>query len=288
MNEIIIKDEIENMIYEIRGKQVMLDSDLANLYNTSTGNLNRAKNRNIKRFPNDFCFQLTLDEYDYLKCQNGISKVDHRVINRNLPFVYTEQGVAMLSSVLKTEIASDICVKIIKAFVKMKTYLLNENNRINIIERKMLFYDNKLIEHDDKFEILFEQFKTKNNHIFFEGQIYDAYSLLIDILNKAKKEIIIIDNYIDKNLLDILKEINKKILIITSKINEIDLAKYNEQYNNIEIIKNNKYHDRFIIIDKETLYHSGASLKDLGKKCFGINKIEDKEILNNLLKKIKS
>ena len=172
------------------------------------------------------------------------------------------------------------------AFVKMKNYLLTENNIINNIERKMLFYDTKLIEHDDKFETLFNQFRTKNNHIFFEEEIYDAYSLLIDILSKAKDEIIIIDNYASKELFDILKDIKINIKIVTKNINDILIKKYNKQYNNIEIIYNDSFHDRFIIIDRKTLYHSGASFKDLGNKCFGINKIEDKEYLKRIITKI--
>ena len=230
-------------------------------------------------------FQLTEDELYNLNWFQSETSSDKRKHSSTMPYVFTEQGVAMLSSILRTDIAEKVSIKIMDAFVNMRKYINTKKNFLLNIENKLIQHDNKLIEHSDKFEILFEQFKTKNNHIFFEGEIYDAYSLLIDILNKAKKEIIIIDNYVGKELFDILKEINKNILIITSKINEIDLTKYNEQYKNIKIIKSNKYHDRFIIIDKETLYHSGSSFKDLGKKCFAITKIEDKEILNNLMSK---
>lgn len=135
-------------------------------------------------------------------------------------------------------------------------------------------------------EETFSNFKEKNNHLFFKGQIYDTYSLLIDIFNKSQDEIIIIDNYIDKNILDILKDISKRIIIVTNEFNNIDYKKYNEQYNNIVLKINNSFHDRFIIIDRKVLYHSGASFKDLGKKCFEISKIEEKEILNSLIKKI--
>ena len=192
----------------------------------------------------------------------------------------------MLATILKTDIATEVSIRIMDAFVKMKNYLLTENNRINNIERKMLLYDTKLIDHDDKFETLFNQFKTKNNHIFFEGQIYDAYSLLIDVLKNDKEEIIIIDNYASKELFDILKDIKVNIKIVTKNINDILIKKYNKQYNNIEIIYNDSFHDRFIIIDKKILYHSGASFKDLGNKCFGINKIEDKEYLERIINKI--
>ena len=281
MNNLMIKDEIENMIYEIRGKQVMLDSDLARLYNCKNGTktINLAVKRHIDRFPERFMFQLTNQELENLRFQSETTNY----MSRSLPYVFTEQGVAMLSTILRTDVASKVSIRIMDAFVKMKNYLLTENNRINNLERKMLFYDTKLIDHDDKFEILFNQFKTKNNHIFFEGQIYDAYSLLIDILNKSKEEIIIIDNYASKELFDILKDIKVNIKIVTKNINDILIKKYNKQYNNIEIIYNDSFHDRFIIIDRKILYHSGSSFKDLGTKCFAINKIESEDILNNLL-----
>ena len=168
----------------------------------------------------------------------------------------------------------------------MRHYIVNENKRISNLESKYIDHDIKLLEHDTKINEIFNQFKTNNNHIFFEGEIYDAYSLLIDILKKAKEEIIIIDNYAGKQLFDILKEIKINIKVVTKNIDEISYKKYNEQYENIEIINNDKFHDRFIIIDKKTLYHSGASFKDIGKKCFGINRIEDSSYLKNILLKI--
>ena len=156
------------------------------------------------------------------------------------------------------------------------------------METKLIEHDNKLLKYDNNFNKIFNMLesKEKTNNIFFEGQIYDAYSLLIDILNKAKEEIIIIDNYASKELFDILKDIKINIKIVTKNIDDILIKKYNKQYNNIEIINNDSFHDRFIIIDRKTLYHSGASFKDLGHKCFGINKIEDKHILDELLKYI--
>lgn len=196
---------------------------------------------------------------------------------RTNPHVFTEEGVAMLSSVLKTEIACTMSIKIIRAFVYIRKYILNDNK------------NNILINHEErilKLEETLNEFKEKNNHIFFEGQIYDAYSLLIEILNKSKEEIIIIDNYIDKSLLDILSKTNKKITIITNKYNNNDYNKYKEQYNNVSLVINNNFHDRFIIIDKNILYHCGASFKDLGNKCFEISKIEDKEILEDIIKRV--
>ena len=157
----------------------------------------------------------------------------------------------------------------------------------NLIEQK---YINDLVLKDSKridlLEDAFSSFKDKNNHIFFEGQIYDAYSLMLKIFDKALSSIIIIDNYIDKNILDILSKTNKKVTLVTNKYNNIDYEKYKEQYNNVTLVVNNSFHDRFIILDKKVLYHSGASFKDLGKKCFAITKIESKELLNDLIDKL--
>ena len=258
------------------------NSDLAHLYNCKNGtkDINKAVSRNINRFPDDFYFQLTEKEYKNLRFQIGTSKNNSKV--RYLPHVFTEQGVAMLSAILNTEIASTASVKIMRAFVLMRKYLTNNNH-----EKRISNVETKLIDYDNKFDEVFSKLdKTVNNHIFFEGQIYDAYSLLIDILNKAKKEIIIIDNYACKELFDILKEIKVSIKIITKNIDDTLLQKYQKQYNNIEIINKDNFHDRFIIIDNSILYHSGASFKDLGKKCFGINRIEDKKYLNELLESI--
>jgi len=287
MDNIILKEKvkIEDMIYEVRGKQVMLDSDLAKLYGCTNGtkDVNKAVNRNIRRFPNDFYFQLTSEEYQNLKFQFGTSSLNAHGGVRKLPYVFTEQGVVMLASVLKTSVASEISVSIMRAFVLMKQYISN-----SLIEQK--YINNLVLEHEERLKVVestFSNFKEKNNHLFFEGQIYDSYSLLIDIFNKAKKEIIIIDNYIDKNILDILSKLDKNIIIITNKYNNGDYNKYKIQYSNVKLVVNNSFHDRFIIIDKKILYHCGLSFKDLGNKCFEITKIEEKDILVSLLNKIK-
>jgi len=284
MNELLEKDEIEikNMIYEIRGQQVMLDSDLAKLYQCANGtkSINLAVNRNKDRFPNDFYFQLTKDEYLNLKFQNETSN-NHGGV-RKLPYVFTEHGVAMLSSVLKTSVASEVSINIMRAFVSMRHYISD-----NLLGQR--YINNMVLKHDNEIKLLqdtFKQFKPKNSHIFFEDQVYDAYSLLVDVLNKSNNEIVIIDNYIDKKLLDILSKVNNKVILITSKINDIDLEKYKEEYNNLEIIINKSFHDRFIILDNNILYHCGASFKDLGKKCFGINKIEEVDVVEKMLKKV--
>ena len=200
------------------------------------------------------------------------------------PRVFTEQGVAMLATILKTKQATMTSIQIMDAFVSMRRYITNSLLSNNVVEHKLLEHDKRI----SLFKKTFSNFKEKNNHIFFEGQIYDAYSVLVDILNKATDKIVIIDNYIDKKFLDICSNINFKITIITNKINKMDLEKYNEQYSNIDIIISKAFHDRFIIIDDKILYHCGASFKDLGKKCFAINKINNevwiKELLNAIYK----
>ena len=284
MNDLIEKENIENMIYEIRGKQVMLDSDLAKLYQCTNGtkDINKAVNRNIEKFPNDFYFRLTEKEV------NSISRFQTGTLNgrgsniKYLPHVFTEQGVAMLATILHTKVATQVSINIMRAFVEMRHYL-NDNQDIY---KSINHINNKLVEHDEKFDLLFSSFKEKNNHLFFNGEIYDAYSLMIDIFNKSQEEIIIIDNYLDKNLLDILSKTNKNVKVVTNKYIMYDYSQYIEQYHHVELIINNNFHDRFIIIDRKILYHSGASFKDLGIKCFGINRIEDKKYLSMLLEEI--
>ena len=257
---------------------------MAKLYNCKNGTkeINQAVKNNPYKFPERFSFIINENEINNLEVKIFDLKNKHGG-RRYSTRVFTEQGVAMLATILKTSVATKVSINIMDAFVKMRKYIVNNNYNVRISN-----LETKYIEQDSKIDILFDKLDSqeKTNHIFFEGQIYDAYSLLIDILNESKESIIIIDNYIDKSLLDIVSKINKQILIITSKINEIDLEKYNKQYSNIEIIKSNKYHDRFIIIDKKILYHSGSSFKDLGNKCFGINKTEDKKYLKQLLESI--
>lgn len=288
MNEVMIDNsKIENMIYEIRGKHVMFNSDVARLYNVETKVLNQVIKRNINRFPEEFCFQITIEELGNLSLRSQnvtLNKSNnYRGLHyKYLPYVLTEQGIMMLSGLLKNDIAAKVNVQIIDAFVKMRKYIST-----NLIEQK---YINKMVfDHDNEIKLLQESFsklEKKINHIFYEGQIYDAYSLLIDILSKVKEEVIIIDNYAGKELLDIIKDISVDIKIVSSNIDSTLKKKYESQYSNVTFINNNTFHDRFIIIDRKELYNSGASFKDLGKKCFSLNKIEDKEILSNIIKKI--
>ena len=288
MNDLIVKEavKIEDLIYEIRGKQVMLDSDLARLYGCKNGtkSLNLAVKRHINRFPERYMFQLTKEEFDNLKFQFETSSWNNYGGIRKLPYVFTEQGVAMLSAILKTEVAEEISIRIMDAFVAMKRYI-----NTSLIKQK--YINNLVLEHDNDIKLLKESFDKLNskeeiNHIFYDGEIYDAYSLLIDILSSAKEEIIIIDNYAGKKLFDIIRNIMVSIKVYTSNIDTISKDKYEKQYSNLEIINTNIFHDRFILIDRKTLYHSGASFKDLGKKCFAITKIEDITIINNLLDRL--
>ncbi len=289
MNNLVVKEnEITNKIYNIRGVQVMLDSDLAKLYGCTNGTkeINQAVKRNIDKFPEDFYFQLTENEYNYLRSQIVTA---NRNMSRTLPYVFTEQGVAMLATVLKTEVASRVSVAIMKAFVIMHKYISND-----LIEQKHI--NNMVIQHDEDIKELKESFDSfkdnkKVNEIYFNGQIYDAYSKIVDILKEAKESIVIIDNYADKSILDMIRDIKVKVLLICKSnglLKNIDIEKYNKQYNNLEVKYNDTFHDRYIILDNKVIYHCGSSLNHLGNKTFSINKLEDKDIIDLLINKIKS
>ena len=285
MNQIIEVEtlNIEDMIYEIRGRQVMLDCDLAKLYNVETKRINEAVKNNPDKFPERFYFRINENEFFSLKSKISTSKGGSRKGHN----VFTEQGIAMLSTILKSKVAVETSIRIMDAFVKMRKYI-----SANLIEQDNM--KNMLIKHDNEIKLLQESFskleeKEKINHVFYEGQIYDAYSLLIDIFKEANEEIIIIDNYADKSILDMITNLNVKVIIVTRKFNllkDIDIKKYNRQYHNLKVIYSDKFHDRFIILDKKVLYHSGASYKDLGNKCFAITKMEDKEYLEIIIKNI--
>ena len=298
MKEVIVNEQInvENIIYEVRGKQVMLDSDLAKLYKCANGtkDINKAVKRNIERFPDDFYFQLTLSEGEEIsRFQNGTLKMGRGHNIKYSPHVFTEQGVAMLATVIKSEVAAKVSIDIMRAFVAMKRYISN-----NYIEQN--YMKDMLIKHDNDIKLLKESFKKfdekkKVNDIYYKGQIYDAYSKIIDILKSAKKEITIIDNYADKTILDIIRKINVPIIVITKKQSQLtifDLKKYNSQYHNLTVIYDNSFHDRYFIIDREEVYHCGASINHAGSKVFGINILQDdiakKEIIyltNRMIKK---
>ena len=278
----MLKEKITlvNKIFEIRETEVILDSDLAIIFGVETKRINEAVSRNKEKFPDRYCFRLTDEESSFLVA-NCDQKKEKRGGKYKNPRVFTEHGVTMIATILKSKRAISESIKIIDAFVSMRKYLSTS------LEQK---YINELVLKDSKridlLEDVFSGFKEKRNHLFFKNQVYDAYSLMKDIFDKSKKEIIIIDNYIDKNILDILRKIDKQITIYTNMYNNDDYKKSVEEYSNIKLIIRNDIHDRFIIIDRKILYHCGSSFKDLGKKCFAISLIEYKKILGSLLEEL--
>jgi len=302
MDNSIVPD-IKSRIYTVRGFQVMLDSDLAELYGVETKQLNRAVKRNIDRFPENFMFQLTEKELtilrsqiatssdnslrsqivtlnENLRCQNGTSSLSYGG-RRYLPFAFTEQGVAMLSGVLKSDVAVRISIQIMDAFVSMRKFISSNAQVFHRLDRVEI----KQLEHDKKFDELFDAIQGKelpNKGIFFDGQVFDAYKFVSDIIKSAKKSIILIDNYVDESVLILFSKRNKNVqaIIYTKEISKqlsLDLQKYNSQYSSIEIREFKNSHDRFMIIDNKEVYHFGASLKDLGKRWFAFSKF-DKEV----------
>lgn len=288
----IEETSITNLIYTFRGKQVILDSDLAALYQVTTGNLNKAMKRNVARFPESFCFQLTAVEYQNLRFQNGSSSSNNNYGGRRyMPYVFTEQGIAMLSAVLKSDIAVEVSVKIMNSFVEMRRFLLSNQELFSRLDRIEI----KQLETDRKFEEVFNYIgantEVKQN-IFFNGQIYDAFSFIVGLIRKAKKKIILIDNYVDVNTLNILckKSQGVDVVIVTAgkgSLSTKDITKFNAQYPKLSLKTATDFHDRFLILDKTEVYHIGASIKDAGKKSFGITKIEDKDLVMSLVNKVR-
>ena len=273
---------IENKILVIRGQQVMLDRDLAELYGVETKVLNQAVKRNIERFPEQFCFQLNKTEI-----KEVVTNCDHLktlIFSPYNPYVFTEQGVAMLSAVLRSEIANKVSIDIMNAFVTMRHLLMNNAGIISRISDT----ETKLIEHDEKIETLFslmDKYKIEDKQgVFVKGQIFDAYIALQNLIKKAQKEIILIDNYIDLTILERFakKKIGVKVIIYTradTPVTKLDETKFNAQYTTLTLKHTNNMHDRFLIIDNTEINHIGASLKDLGKKCFGFTKLEDAQLM---------
>lgn len=292
----IVQPAIEKLIYVIRDKQVMIDSDLAMLYQVETGALNRAVKRNIKRFPDDFRFQLTVEEYENLKCQIGISSLNENGYGgrRTLPYVFTEQGISMLASVLHSDIAINVSIGIIRAFVEMRRFIANNAllfERISNVELKQLEYQKQT---DEKLEQIFEyisEHEKASQKIFFDGQIYDAFSLIVSLIQKAEKEITLIDGYVDVGTLNLLAKKNEGVSVTVythqrTRLSNIDVANFNAQYPALEVKYTSVFHDRFLILDGKTSYHIGASLKDAGKKTFGITLINDESITKDILQRL--
>ena len=301
-------EDIKKMIYTIRGKQVMLDSDVAMLYHYPTKRINETVKRNKERFPENFCFLLTEEEVENLRSQFVTSsleslrsqiatlKIKGRGQHRKyLPYAFTEQGIAMLSGLLRNSIAIQVSINIMNAFVEMRKFLSTNGHvfeRLTNVEYQLLEHDKELSKHEKQFERVFDELQRNkeeefNQKIFFEGQIYDAYSLIVDIIKTAENKILIIDNYIDDSILKMISKKNKNVdvIIVTSQNNnliKLDIHKFNKQYPTLKVIRTNKFHDRFIVIDNQKLYHIGASLKDLGKKCFAISQIKDEEYVKEI------
>lgn len=292
-NHVIVDNkDIKNMIYTFRDQQVMVDSDLARLYQVTTGNLNKAVKRNLSRFPEHFRFQLTEHEYKNLRFQNGSPSSNNNYGGRRyMPYVFTEQGIAMLSAVLKSDIAVEVSVKIMNSFVEMKRFLLSNQELFSRLDRIEI----KQLETDRKFEEVFNYIAANTEvkqNIFFNGQIYDAFSFIVGLIRKAKKKIILIDNYVDVNTLNILckKSQGVDVVIVTAgkgSLSTKDITKFNAQYPKLSLKTATDFHDRFLILDKTEVYHIGASIKDAGKKSFGITKIEDKDLIISLVNKVR-
>ncbi len=281
-------ENIKNLIYTIRGKQVMLDSDVAMLYNYETKKINQTINRNKERFPEEFCFKLTERELEIVWSQIVTTSKNIKYKGRKyLPYVFTEQGIAMLSGLLKSNLSIKVSINIINAFAEMKKFLMINGQvlkRLTNIEYQIQENNKKINNMSNKLQ----QEQNMNQRIFFNGQIYDSYLLIIDIIKKANNKILIIDNYINDSILKMLtkKKNNVEAVILTSNksnIEKLDIKKFNEEYPILKISKTNKFHDRFIVIDDKEMYHLGASIKDLGKKCSGINKIENTEIIEKII-----
>lgn len=288
--------DVKSLIHVIRGKQIMLDSDLAMLYQVETGALNRSVKRNINRFPEDFCFQLT--EEEFLRCQNGISKekTEGRGGRRYMPYAFTEQGISMLSAVLKSDVAVNVSIGIMRAFVEMRHFISNNAllfEKVSDIELKQLEYQKSTDERFDKVFQYIEDHAESEQKIFFDGQIYDAFSLITSIIKKAQKEIILIDGYVDVDTLNILAKKNASVDVkiytfARAQLTNRDAANFNAQYPTLTVKKTQVFHDRFIILDGKTAYHIGSSIKDAGKKCFGISLIDDPGVVADLLNRLKT
>ena len=273
----IARPSIEKMIYVIRDKQVMLDSDLVVLYQVETGALNRAVKRNISRYPEDFRFQLTKEEYQNLRCQTGISSSAQGENNyggrRTLPYVFTEQGISMLASVLHSEVAIKVSIGIMRTFVEMRRFIANNAlllERISNVELKQLEYQKQT---DEKLD-----------------QIFDAFSLIVSLIQKAEKEIVLIDGYVDIGTLNLLTKKNENVTVVMytlkrTKLSQEDVNNFNSQYPLLEVRYTKVFHDRFLILDKKNVYHIGASLKDAGKSVLEFL-IEDAGIVRDILQRL--
>ena len=271
--------KIENYIFEVRGKKVICDFDLARIYGVETKRINEAVKNNPRKFPSKYSFKMTEKESKIFLVENFDQKMERRGGKYKNPRVFTEEGCLMLGTILKSDVAINTTILVIEAFVAMKKFI-----SYNLLEQR--FINNIVLEHDSDIKLLketFSKFDNISNEIFFEGQIYDAYSLFLDILDSSKESIIVIDNFANKKLFDLLSKTMKEVTVYSKNIDEEVINKYKKQYNNVRIKQNNSFHDRYMILDKKVLYHLGASFKDLGMKCFSINKINNVDMINDIL-----
>ena len=294
-------NDFGNRIYTIRGKQVMLDYELAALYGYEVRALNQQVKRNIERFPDDFMFQLTKEEVEGVKSQFVISPFSNFYAGqeggrRKPPYAFTEQGIYMLATVLKGKVAEQQSIFIMRAFREMRQFISNNAllfEKISHIELKQLEYQKSTNEKLEKvFQYIEDQTESKQK-IFFDGQIYDAFRFITSIVQKAQNEIILIDGYVDVGTLNILAKKNATVDVkiytyASASITNNDIVNFNAQYPTLTVEKTQIFHDRFIILDGKTVYHIGASLKDAGKKCFAISLLEDTENAMNLINRLNS
>ncbi|MCR5214152.1 MAG: ORF6N domain-containing protein [Eubacterium sp.] len=298
---IVNVNDIGSLIYSIRGKQVMLDYDLATLYGYEVKRVNEQVKRNIGRFPDDFMFQLTSEECEILKSQIATSSESNFFSGqeggrRKPPYAFTEQGIYMLATVLKGEIAEKQSIFIMRAFREMRRFISNNAmlfEKVSHIELQQLEYQKSTDEKFDKVFQYIEDHAESEQKIFFDGQIYDAFSLIVSIIQKAQREIVLIDSYVDIDTLNILSKKNtgvdvKIITYSNARLSNTDITNFNAQYPNLIVKRSQVFHDRFIILDSSTVYHIGASIKDAGKKCFGISMIQDPGIVTDLLTRLQS
>jgi len=284
MYDVLEKEQIiiENLIYEINGIQIMFDVDLAILYQCKNGTkeINQAVKNNINKFPSRFCFRVSEKTYNSLKSKFLTSKGGSRKGHT----VFTEEGVAMLATVLHTKVATEISIQIMDAFVKMRHLIIDNKD----IYKSLNNINNTLIEHNDKINYLFSKF-DKKEELLLKGEVYDAYSSFVNIFKQAKNELIIIDFYADNTLLDIIRKLNCDIILITKnsdRLSNLEIQKYNNQYHNLKIVRDNSFHDRYFVIDNKNIYQSGSSINSAGEKIFSINKLADESVKKILLQTI--
>lgn len=276
-NKLITQTIIENRIFTIRGMQVMIDGVLAELYDVGTKVLNQSVKRNLSRFPEAFRFRLTYSEKGELV--TNCDRFENLKHSSALPYAFTEQGVAMLSAVLRSETAVKVSVQIMQAFVQMRKIISDHSG----IFQRLTGLEYKQMETDKKFEMVFDALQQKKSEpmqgIFYNGQIFDAYKFVSDIIRKAQDSILLIGNYIDDTVLTLFckRKKNVKVTIYTQSLSKqlsLDLVKFNAQYEPVIIEEFKDAHDRFVMVDDKDLYHIGASLKDLGKKWFAFSKMD--------------